>query len=206
MDKKSTLKTWKYLQNHLYFEKHRVYQHENIDIVPYIDLSMIKDKIVVEIGCGYGRETVYFAKHAKKVYAIEVSDTIIEKAKRYCLKQNGNLDNIQFVLADKYNTNIPQGIDFVYSRHVFQHLTPQQTQDYINIFYNKLNKGGYFCSQFYLGNTKKYPQNAEPEVRYTTSEILDLFKDYQLITKTLRNETATKSSTPLKHLYLITRK
>ena len=69
----TTIELWKKLQQNGYFKKHRLYKTFDYSVA---DWSCYKDKVVAEIGCGYGRETVPIAKEAKKVYAIDVVEDL----------------------------------------------------------------------------------------------------------------------------------
>jgi len=194
----NTLSIWKYLIRNNYFEKHKLYDFTPV-IPNTIEYNDIKDKIVVEIGCGYGRETWYIASLAKKVYAIDVSSNILDKAKKFITKQNGHTDNIEFLTAEEYKDKIPNNVNFVYSRLVFQHITPIQSKDYIDTFYNKLNYDGKILIQFRLGSTKGACRNKEPNFQYSLEEVRDFFNkaDLDIIKEEIKNN---------KHLYMTVKK
>jgi len=86
-------------------------------------LPCSKDKIMLEIGCGFGRMTEYFANDFKQVYASEISEKILAGAKKrvshkpniYFQVTNG----VSFPFSDNY-------FDFVFSFLVFQHM-PSRT-------------------------------------------------------------------------------
>jgi len=75
-----------------------------------------KDKIVVEIGCGDGRMTEFFAKDFKNVYAIDISRTVIKKGKER-LKEYSNIE-----WFESNGSNFPEcQVDLIFSYTVFQH-------------------------------------------------------------------------------------
>jgi 2-polyprenyl-3-methyl-5-hydroxy-6-metoxy-1,4-benzoquinol methylase len=87
-----------------------------------IDLNLfedIKDKKVLDIGCGSGHSLEYMAsKHAKELWGLDLSDSQINNAKRY-LKQKGHKAHL-FQSPMEVNPGIPTGhFDIVYSIYAF---------------------------------------------------------------------------------------
>lgn len=183
--RESTLDTWKVLQEQEYFKTHRCYQglhlaQENMDIV-----EQIKDKVIVEIGCGYGRETQYFTRYAKKVYAIDVSEKILALTCE-TVRHHGNIDRLYPITAENFQLKINEPIDFLYSQYVFQHITPIQAKDYLTHF-KPLLKGN-LQILFRIGTRKEYPDLKEPLVEYTESELKELLNGFT-ITNIVKDET-----------------
>ena len=65
--------------------------------------EMFKDKVVLDIGCGAGGKTLYYAAQgAKKVYGIDIVDYYEEEANALA-NQKGLKDKFEFVLGDAAN-------------------------------------------------------------------------------------------------------
>ena len=102
----------------------------------------LKNKKILDIGCGLGEASIYFAMQGADVSAIDISDKVIEKgskeAKKYkvqinFIKNNGeNLD----MFKDEY-------FDYIYASNLLHHLNIQAT---IKQIYLKLKKNGIFLS------------------------------------------------------------
>jgi SAM-dependent methyltransferase len=76
------------------------------------------DGTCVEIGCGAGRLTMHLANDFAKVFAIDVSEGMLEYARKRI-----NLQNVEFQLSDGVRIDQPSNsVDAVFSAHVFQHL------------------------------------------------------------------------------------
>ncbi len=60
-------------------------------------LEYIKNKDVADIGCGTGVLTDFIAEHAKKVYALDISDEMIEIAKKRIKNKNVELIKLDFM-------------------------------------------------------------------------------------------------------------
>jgi ubiquinone/menaquinone biosynthesis C-methylase UbiE len=72
----------------------------------------------LEIGCGAGRMTKQLAKTFERVYAVDVSEGMIDRA-----KSGVDSPNVQFLLIDGVDLPLPNSaVKSVFSTHVFQHL------------------------------------------------------------------------------------
>ena len=171
------------MQEKEYFETHPCY-HGLRDFKGEDDISFINwftrpapTMRVVVIGCGYGRETAHLAPQVGHVYGIDVSPLILEKAVRY-LGEKG-VTNFTPVLAERYKTEIPEGIDLVFSIVVMQHLTRDLVFDYFSSLGAKLSPNGIFVVQF-LEDLEPSAANEDAELRVyepsVTWTIAQLFK------------------------------
>ena len=176
---KSNLSHWQRMQDYNYFENHPCYlglntfDHDR-------DLSFIEpfrkleptDKVAI-IGCGYGRETRLIAPKVAKVYGIDVSPKILDKARNW-LAGHG-VHNFTPVLAASYRDEIPNDLDLVYSIVCFQHLTRDLVADYFENMVPKLKSGGSIIAQFY--EDKRNPtldaplESFESVVTWTADEV-----------------------------------
>lgn len=66
----------------------RKYDPENLELKYVRQLADIKDKVILEIGCGNGRFTRILAKYAKKVVAIDNDKNMISSAKTITRRKN----------------------------------------------------------------------------------------------------------------------
>ena len=199
MKNKSTLDIWKKLQIEGYFDKHPLYDIQEVGIPHCVEINDIAKKVVVDIGCGYGRDTWFFHLYAKKVYGIDVSKEILILAKK-CMQ---DAKNIEFVLAEEYKKKIPLSIDYVYALHVFQHLHPEQAKDYINTFRKRLKPNGKMNVQFYIGKDKIMEDGKEPKVQYSKEEAMVLFKDFKIHKTWTLHKFDKHNKIQYEHLYVL---
>lgn len=179
---RSNLKYWKEMQDNGYFEQHSCYnglKDLGDDVTSIINkfLKLDFDMIVVVIGCGYGRETMYIAPHVNHVFGIDVNETILNKAVNYL--NEASIKNFTGILAENYDELIPNGIDLVFSIVVMQHLTRDLVRDYFKRLKNKLNKDGIFVVQFLENLNNDVYSDAqlrtyEPSVSWNPSQIKEL--------------------------------
>lgn len=78
----------------------------------------IKDKIILDAGCGIGLASIIFSRWgARKVIGLDISQESLNKAKQ--LKKEYQIDNIEFLRGDIAQLNFPDNcFDFVFSRGV----------------------------------------------------------------------------------------
>jgi SAM-dependent methyltransferase len=101
---------------------------------------------VVEIGCGVGRLTRVLAQRAASVDALDVSEVMLEHARRY----NPQLENVRWIHGDG-ETLAPlpdRAFDACVSFVVFQHLPdPELTYGYVREIGRVLQPGGWGAFQ-----------------------------------------------------------
>lgn len=173
-----TNKTWQYLQDHNYFLHHRLYN--KFEVVPpsYVDMTDIKDKVVMDIGMGYGRHLAWFSKYASKVYGLEINKKIIEEARAF-ITEKGDIKKATLMLYNECN-KINKPLDYVFCRFVFQHIEKESCQNYMNFINKFLRKEGKINLQFRLGKEVKIVENKEPVVEYTLKEIDGLLSNFEI--------------------------
>ena len=92
-------------------------------------LKIKKEDVVLDFGCGIGRLAKYTSKKAKKVYAVDISEKMIEKA----ILENNN-SNIEYSVVDEqfnfsYNT-----LQKIYTCWVLQHISDSKITEYLQKF------------------------------------------------------------------------
>jgi SAM-dependent methyltransferase len=93
----------------------------------------------VEVGCGAGRMTKQLAADFDRVFAVDVSEEMIDLAKSKVASAN-----VAFSLIDGIHLPLPDGsVKGVFSTHVLQHLDSVEVGfQYFREFYRVLDMGG----------------------------------------------------------------
>lgn len=101
-------------------QKFRDYEKEFKGMIEFLGLRNMSNKTVIDLGCGTGATSIFAAGLFKTVYAVDVSDVMIAKAKE---KLDGNANNIRFVNAG-FLSYEHQGdpVDLVITKAAFHHL------------------------------------------------------------------------------------
>jgi len=183
---RSNLPFWQTLQDLDYFENHPCYGGLRDDVAGDTCQTieafrpLTADMRVVVIGCGYGRETLDIAPRVSHVYGIDVSTKILEKARRFLTERRGT--NFTPVLASRYASEIPDGIDLVFSVIVMQHLTRDLVREYVHTLGGKLSPGGDVVAQFLentvgIGERDAELKLYEPNVNWSPWEVVELCRE-----------------------------
>jgi len=108
-----------------------------MDIMAYLE----KDKKMVELGCGNGRDSIFFSESGVDVVAIDQSDTSI-----HTLNNNNYSDKIEFVSDDFIRTNILKNetFDYTYSRFTIHSILEEEEDILIKRVYDSLKSKGLF--------------------------------------------------------------
>ena len=112
-----------------FFEIAKEFAHPNYPNEKYfnaiIDYKFIKNKKVLEIGCGLGSHASLIAKNCKSYIGIDITDYSI----KFCKKRFKlmNIKNGKFILADAENLPFNnQSFDYVWSWGVIHHSSNTQ--------------------------------------------------------------------------------
>lgn len=117
-----------------------------------IDGIDVKDKTVLELGCGLGTDLMSFARNGAKVIGLDLTPKHIELARK--LFKISNMP-AEFVLGDAENMDIPsESIDVVYSFGVLHH-TPHIDKAVTEI-QRVLKPGGLAVVGLYHKNSWQY--------------------------------------------------
>jgi SAM-dependent methyltransferase len=118
-------------------------------VLESVGVTIAPQDTVVDIGCGLGRLSRAASARAARVYAVDVSPEMIERARSY----NAHLDNVEWLVGDGRHLNgVPDAAaDGVFSHVVFQHVPdPQITLGYVTEMGRVLRPGGW--AAFHVSN------------------------------------------------------
>lgn len=105
------------------------------DILSYLE----ENKKLIELGCGNGRDAVYFSQNGVHVVAIDQSELSI-----YNLQKNKSNNRIKFIADDFIKTDMLKESehDYVYSRFTMHSITEEEEDVVLNRVYSTLKKEG----------------------------------------------------------------
>lgn len=101
----------------------------------------IDGKSIIELGCGNGRDAIFFANANALVTAIDQCDNIIELLNYRFQK----VSNLQFKCTDFTCLNDSTPYDIVYSRFTLHSISKDQEENVVNWAYRNLNPDGKLC-------------------------------------------------------------
>lgn len=106
----------------------------------YVSTLVEPGRTLAELGCGNGRDALYFASLGLSVIAIDLSDTAIQT-----LRERGG-DNPRFLCGDFINAPIhrPASYDYAYSRFTIHAINQKQERMLLGSMARALKPGGKF--------------------------------------------------------------
>jgi len=98
----------------------------------------VENKILIDLGCGNGSTSLYFASLGAKVISIDISDVAINNLSKYC--DENNIENISPIKLSANEIAQLGKVDFVFGSMILHHIEP--FNEFSIILSNSLNQGG----------------------------------------------------------------
>lgn len=149
------------------------------DIEEILSLIEKKDPRVLEIGCGNGRDAVEIIKHTKDYLGIDISDKLIEIARKTVPKG-------RFLVADIEEYSFPDNLDIIFAFASLIHVPKPNLASIINKALAALNTNGVFKISLkhatnYTETTKTDRFGTRTYYLYSEDDMKDLAQGYKII-------------------------
>ena len=155
-----------------YWEQY--YLKQNAELMPSLFAHYVADLLkdthsdIVELGCGNGRDSVFFAKRGHNVDAIDQCYNEI----CFLIKQYQGIDNLDFRCDDFTDLVDDEPYDVVYSRFTLHSVNKEREKRTLEWAYRNLKKGGLLCIEV-RGQKNEIYKVGEPVENDTDAFILD---------------------------------
>ncbi|QFT89595.1 Cyclopropane-fatty-acyl-phospholipid synthase [Bacillus sp. THAF10] len=118
--------------------------HPDENVVAYFEQGyFLERQKVLELGCGPGRNAIYFAEKGCEVDAVDASAEALKWAME---RADENNVNVNFIMENLFKLSIAEGsYDVVYDSGCFHHIAPHRRGNYINLIKRALKPNGYFA-------------------------------------------------------------
>ena len=120
----------------------------------FINIPDLKSKIVLDFGCGPGRNIVKYSNRFARIDGVDISQTNLEKAKVWMEYNNIDPEHSELILCNGVNLDcIENGkYDIVMSTICLQHICVYEIRyNYFREFYRILREKGYITIQMGFG-------------------------------------------------------
>lgn len=150
---------------------------------PEVEAYYLKDrwkeqnkKDFLDLGCGLGRHSIFFAKHGFRVHSFDISEEAVTRTKEFAKQENVEID-----LKQGDMINIPfeaNSIDCIYSKNVVSHTDTEGVKKIISEIDRVLRKEGECYITFCSKDTWGYKQKSWPNVDENTKIRMDKGAEY----------------------------
>lgn len=123
-----------------YFNNNELTKKPSLFTQYLVENSVINEgDVLFELGCGNGRDSIFFAQNNIDVTAVDQCDKNISFL-------NEQHNNISFISDDFTNlSNLESKVNVVYSRFTLHSINDEGEQRTLNWVYNNLKKDGILC-------------------------------------------------------------
>ncbi len=143
-------------------------------------IGNLKDKKILDVGCGFGRESIILSKKGALVTAIDISDKSIEVAKISASSQG--INNIDFKVLKVENLDCEKKFDIIFCRGSLHHF--YDVKGVIKHLYRCLKNEGIIIAQepkaenpIAVIGRKFFNPSTPTEHPFKTGELKEIFSD-----------------------------
>jgi len=103
----------------------------------------VENKTVIDLGCGRGGTSLFFAYYGANVISVDLSDVAIKNLSKYC--QDNGIENITPITLSAQEIKKLEKADFIYGSMILHHIEP--FEEFASNLRNALKSGGkgFFC-------------------------------------------------------------
>lgn len=160
------------------------------NLVSYFERKLFKKGKVLELGCGPGRNAIYFAENGCSVDAVDLSHESLLWAKERAREKNVS---VNFIKENIFDLDIEWGTyDIVYDSGCFHHIAPHRRMSYIHLVNKALKPNGFFAINCFvqggelggadISDWEVYRlRSLQGGLGYTEEKLRVIFKDFKEI-------------------------
>ncbi len=131
---------------------------------------------LLEVGCGEGRDAVFFAKNGFQVTAFDLAESGLQKARQLAERQHAE---VNFFCADLQQFRVEEPFDIIYSSGVFHHIPPKLRQEIFSNYKRHILPGGAMAANVFV--KKPYipvpPDSDGDDDTWESGELFRCFSD-----------------------------
>lgn len=153
---------------------------------------------LLDMGCGEGRNAVYFAKHGFEVVGLDLSLPGLEKTRRYAEEVGVQIETIHADIATYEIGNI---YDVIFSTGTLQYLPPEIRGIRFQNYKEHTSPNGIIVFSVFVNKPfiPRAPDAEESEFLYKSGELMGYFWDWEIIYCTEEIFDCMSSGIPHKH-------
>ena len=153
---------------------------------------------LLDIGCGEGRNAVYFAKHGFEVVGLDLSLLGLKKMKKYAEETGVHVKTIH---ADIVEYELEDIYDVIFSTGTLQYLPPEVREKRFQNYKEHTTPKGIIAFSVFVRKPfiPRAPDAEETAFLYRSGELMSYFWDWEIIYSTEEIFDCMSSGIPHKH-------
>ncbi|MCP4702638.1 MAG: class I SAM-dependent methyltransferase [Gammaproteobacteria bacterium] len=157
-------------------ESFRNYEKEAEEFLDELNSSNPKSLIAIDIGCGTGAFSIHASKYLKQIYAVDVSQEMLNIASSKA--KAGNINNIEFCHSGFLQFQPTEKADIIYTKWAFHHLPDYWKQAGLLNMNKMLKPGGIlFLSDLVFKFDPDYKTNTDTFINEMSKTFSKEFAD-----------------------------
>lgn len=135
---------------------------------------------LLDIGCGEGKDSVFFARNGYNVDAFDLSHKGIEKTK--LLAKKANVEVNAFV-ANMNEYRLSENYDIIYSSGALHYIPDNLRQEIFYNYINHTNNGGIHVLNAFVKKSfiDKAPDDEDYAYSYKSGELFTYYNDFEIL-------------------------
>ncbi|MFQ6127208.1 MAG: methyltransferase domain-containing protein [Candidatus Heimdallarchaeota archaeon] len=135
---------------------------------------------LLDLGCGEGRNAVYFAQHGFDVVGLDVSLPGLKKTERYAKEAGVQVKTIQ---ADITSYTLVDTYDVIFSTGVLQYLPPEVREQRFQNYKDSTSPNGINALSAFVKKPfiPRAPDAEETSYPYKSGELLGYYWDWEIL-------------------------
>jgi tellurite methyltransferase len=153
---------------------------------------------LIDLGCGEGRNSVYFARHYFDVLALDKSMPGLEKTRKYAEETNVNVATIH---SDILNFELEDVYDVIFSTGTLHYLPPEIREKRFQNYKSHTLPGGINALNVFVKKPfiLKAPDSEKTAHTYKSGELFSYYWDWEILFCTEEIFDCMSSGVPHKH-------
>lgn len=142
-------------------------------------LPPVRPLKLLDIGCGEGKDAVFFARCGYDVSAFDISEAGLEKTKRLAEKARVHVRTFR---ANLWDYRLEEYYDVLYSSGVLHYVKPELRDEIMANYKSHVNKDGFAALQVFVEKPFVAPPPDEKKHRYhwKSGELFTYFHDWYI--------------------------
>lgn len=136
---------------------------------------------LLDVGCGEGKDAVFFARNGYEVTGFDAAEAGLEKAERLAAAHGVHVRLFQ---ANLFTYRLEEEFDIVYSSGVLHYLGPDLRQEVLGNYRAHTAPGGLHCMNVFV--TKPFiplpPDEDSPATLWKSGELAMAYHDWRILT------------------------